>query len=163
MKTLDRIQSILEIRGCRYEHDVHPSAETAFAVARADMVPARLFAKTVVVHTETGFGMAVLPADRRIDLDELRGILSAREIRLATEPELRELFPDCQAGTMPPLGNGILYKMPVSVDGLLTAQDTIAFNAGSHEDVVRMNTGDWLELVRPAVVSFAHSAAAKAG
>lgn len=163
MKTLDHIQSILEIRGCRYEHDVHPPAETAFAVARADMVPAGLFAKTVVVHTESGYLMAVLPADRRVDLNELRVTLSAQEIRLATEQELRELFPDCQAGTMPPLGNGILYQMPLSVDGLLTAQDTIAFNAGTHQDVVRMNTDDWLELVRPAVVSFAHAAAAKAG
>ena len=111
---------------------------------------------------EQRLAMAVLPADKWVDLPELRTAFGCRELRLASEAEMRELFPECQLGSTPPLGNGVLYPQPVWVDGLLTAQDVIAFNAGSHQDVVRMKGDDWMHLVRPTVLSFAHAAAAKA-
>lgn len=160
MTTLDRIESMLQLRDCWYQHDTHPTAFTAREVASVDDVPQRAFAKTVVVHWEQGFAMAVLPADKRVDLEELRLDFGFHHLRLATEFELQELFPGCELGTMPPLGNGILYDLPVYVDGLLAAQDYIAFNAGTHRDVVRIKMDDWMGLVRPNVLSFARSAAA---
>ncbi|MCC7153154.1 MAG: YbaK/EbsC family protein [Bryobacterales bacterium] len=160
MNTLDRIESVLQMRDCWYQHDTHPSAFTAREVALLDDVPQRSFAKTVVVHWEQGFSMAVLPADKRVDLEELRLDFGFHHLRLATEFELQELFPDCELGAMPPLGNGLLYDLPVYADGLLTAQEYIAFNAGTHCDVVRMKVDDWMALVRPNVLSFAKGAAA---
>lgn len=160
MKTLDRIESALQMKGCWYQHDTHPVAFTAREVALLDDVPQRAFAKTVIVHWEQGFSMAVLPADKLVDLEELRLDFGFHHLRLGTEFELQELFPECELGTMPPLGNGLLYDLPVYVDGLLTAQEYIAFNAGTHHDVVRMKMDDWMGLVHPQVLSFARGAAA---
>ncbi len=111
----------------------------------------------VIVHYEEGYAMAVLPADKLADLEELRAAFGSRVLRLANEDELSRLFPECELGAMPPFGNGALYDLPVWADGLLMAEETICFNAGTHRDVVRMNTDDWESLVRPQVISFAHS------
>jgi Ala-tRNA(Pro) deacylase len=143
-----------------YIHDQHPLAYTAREVARADHVPPRSFAKTVVVHADDGYAMAVLPADKHVDLYELREAFGCRHLRLATEKELGELFPECELGAMPPFGNGTLYDLPVFADGLLMAEETIGFNAGTHRDVVRMGSQDWAKQVRPKVLAFAHAAGA---
>jgi Ala-tRNA(Pro) deacylase len=158
MTTLDRLTALLEMREVSYQHDKHPLTYTARETAVADKVPPRCFAKTVVVHYEDGFAMAVLPADRIVDLEELRLAFGSRHLRLATEAELARLFPECELGAMPPFGNGALFDMPVWVDGLLMAEECISFNAGTHHDVIRMSVEDWEEIVRPQVLAFAHSA-----
>ena len=158
MKALDRLIAYLEMREVYYRHDEHQLAYTARETARVEHVSPRDFAKVVVVHSEEGYAMAVLPADRIVDLDELRAAFGSRHLRLATERELEELFPECELGAMPPFGSGTLFDMPVWVDGLLMAEEYIVFNAGTHRDVVRMSTEDWESLVKPSVLAFAHAA-----
>ena len=158
MKTLDRLIAFLEMRQVYYRHDRHPLSYTARETARAEHVPPRSFAKVVVVHSEEGYAMAVLPADRIVDLEELRVAFGSRHLRLATEHELGELFADCELGAMPPFGNGTLYDMPTWVDGLLMAEEMISFNGGTHRDVMQMNTEDWEQTVKPSVLAFAHAA-----
>src|ERR1035437_10934515 len=102
MKLLDRLTAFLEMRGCWYRHDVHPLSFTARETALADHVPPCCFAKTVVVHYEDGYAMAVLPADRAANLDELRHAFGCSHLRLATEREGADLFSDCELGAMPP-------------------------------------------------------------
>jgi Ala-tRNA(Pro) deacylase len=78
-------------------------------------------------------------------------------VRLATERELEELFPECELGAMPPFGN--LFNLPVIVDSSVDVQEFIAFNAGTHRDVIHMHTADFERLTNPAVAKFAISAA----
>ena len=101
--------------------------------------------------------MAVLPADFVVDIEDLKAVLDLERLRLATEKELAELFPDCDLGAMPPFGN--LYGLPVYVDASVARQQTIAFNAGTHRDVVHMRYFAYEALVQPSVVHFAHWAA----
>jgi Ala-tRNA(Pro) deacylase len=56
---------------------------------------------------------------------------------------------------MPPFGN--LYGLPVYVDETLTADKEIAFNAGTHRELIRLAYGDFAKLVDPAVLNFAVS------
>jgi Ala-tRNA(Pro) deacylase len=158
MNTLDRLIAFLEMREVWYKHDRHPVSYTAKETARVEHVPPRTFAKTVVVHSEDGYAMCVLPADRSVDLEELRAMFGCGHLRLATERELMDLFPDCELGAMPPFGNGTLFEIPTYVDGLLMAEDVINFNAGTHRDVIQMNTEDWEQLVKPSVLAFSHVA-----
>jgi Ala-tRNA(Pro) deacylase len=155
MTTLDRLMALLEMREIHYTHDLHPLAYTARETASVEHVPARCFAKTVIVHFSDGFAMAVLPADRHVDLEELRLAFGSRQLRLASETELQELFPECELGAMPPFGNGTLFEIPVWADGLIMAEEQICFNAGTHRDVVHMGTEDWEQLVKPSVLAFA--------
>jgi Ala-tRNA(Pro) deacylase len=158
MTTLDRLIALLEMREIFYTHDLHPLTYTARETASAEHVAPRSFAKSVIVHFSDGFAMAVLPADRHVDLEELRLAFGSRQLRLATETELQELFPECELGAMPPFGNGTLFDIPVWCDGLIMAEEQIAFNAGTHRDVVRIGTEDWEQLVKPSVLAFAQVA-----
>jgi Ala-tRNA(Pro) deacylase len=159
MPTLHRILSYLDSHRIAYVHDPHPVAYTAREVASAEHVPERMMAKAVVFLTENGYGMAVLAADTYVDMADLRAALGATRMRLATETELRELFPNCELGAMPPFGNGTLYDLPVYADRVLASQENIAFNAGTHRDCIRLRWADYFGLVRPTVMAFAHQIA----
>jgi arginine decarboxylase len=85
--------------------------------------------------------MALVPASFRADLYRLKKYLGADSVELASELDFRGRFPDCETGSMPPLGN--LYGMDVFVDQALADDKEIAFNAGSHRELVRMKFADF--------------------
>jgi Ala-tRNA(Pro) deacylase len=71
-------------------------------------------------------------------------------VRLASEWEMQDLCPDAEVGAAPPFGN--LYGLPTYVSPVLTRDERITFNAGTHEDAVRMAYADWDRLVGPKVI-----------
>ncbi len=151
MPITTRLQRYLEQTATPFTHTVHRSAYKASQVARVEEIPAALLAKPVVFHTEHGFGMVVVGADCHVNLVRLRDTIGARHIRLVSENELAGLFGDTEVGAMPPFGN--LYGMPVYVDSHLAEQRQIAFNAGTHKDLIHMDYSDFERLVGPSVVS----------
>lgn len=153
MAILRKLQELLDQNGVEYRHTMHPTAYTAREVAMAEHISPHEVAKTVVFLSEEGYGMAVLCGDCVVDLEQLRKQLGASRLRLATETELGELFPECELGAMPPTGN--LFGLPVYVDAQLASEETIAFNAGTHRDVIHMRYRDFARLVNPQVLSFA--------
>lgn len=158
MPILAKLREALDASGVSYTHHVHPLAYTARELASAEHIPAHEVAKVVVFLGDHGYGMAVLCADCMVDILELRSALGFQRLRLATESELAELFPDCELGAMPPFGN--LFGLPVYVDSKVAGEEIIAYNAGTHRDVVLMRFKDFQNLVKPEVVHFARMAAA---
>jgi len=158
MPMLQKLRAFLDENGVAYTQHAHPTAYTAREVASAEHVPAHRIAKTVIFFSENGYGMAVLPGDTMVDLQHVRALLGVSRLRLATESELSELFPDCELGAMPPFGN--LCGVPVFVDGGLATEETIAFNAGTHRDVIHMRFQDFERLVKPKIVTLSRHAAA---
>jgi len=161
MALLARLQEVLDRSGVAYTHTVHPLAYTAREVAAVEHLPAREVAKVVVFLAENGYRMVVLPANKIVDFQELRAMLGFSHARLATEKELQQLFPDCELGAMPPFGN--LYNVPVYLDSGLLEDDKIAFNAGTHRDVVHVGLEDFRRMVNPEVVTLARELAAQHG
>ncbi len=161
MALLVRLQEVLDRSGVAYTHTVHPLAYTAREVAAAEHLPAQEVAKVVVFLAESGYRMVVLPASKVVDFQELRAMLGFSHARLATEKELSQLFPDCDLGAMPPFGN--LYNVPVYIDSSLLADEKIAFNAGTHRDVVHMRLDDYRKLANPEVVSLAREVMSQRG
>lgn len=147
-------------KGVHYSWSMHRPAETAVQTADAECMPAHVFAKVVVYYCETGFGMAVVPADRFVDLDEIGYLLGVSNIRLATEAELRDLFPDCELGAMPPFGDA--FNMPVLVDRAVAGNKFIVFNIGTHTDAVRMKFEEYRRLLNPLIGSLTIAKAARA-
>ncbi len=148
-----KLQEFLEVNQVPFKHTVHSLAYTAREVAAAEHLPPRDVAKVVIIWADTGYQMVVLPANRAVDLSELRASLGLSHARLATEEEIGRLFPDCDLGAMPPFGN--LYNMQVYADSGLALDDWIAFNAGSHTDVLHMRFKDYRWLVNPIVLPLA--------
>ena len=117
-----------------------------------------MVAKTVVVKTGDDYAMVVLPASAKVNLTSLKRALDVQQVRLATESEFKGLFPDSDVGAMPPFGN--LYGLPVYVEESLTRDLDIVFNAGTHQDTIRMKYEDFARLVKPQVYSFSLARAA---
>jgi len=131
----------------------HSVAYTAQGIAALTHTPGEEMAKTVIVKIDDKLAMAVLPASCHVDLAMLRAGTAATTISLAHESEFMDQFPGCETGAMPPFGN--LYGMPVFVDASLTKDKEIAFNAGSHRELMRLAYDDFARLVQPTVLHFA--------
>jgi Ala-tRNA(Pro) deacylase len=161
MALSEKLRVFLDQHDAEYTHTVHSLAYTAREVASVEHLPPREVAKVVVVSGDYGYHMLVIPASRLVDFQEVRDELGLTHARLATEHELAELFPDCELGAMPPFGN--LYEMPVSLDSGLASEPEIAFNAGSHRDVIHMRTDEYRRLANPKVVTLARAAVLRHG
>ena len=128
----------------------HAPAFTASEVAAAAHIGGKHVAKTVMVKLDDKLAMVVVPSPSRVDFDALRETTGARSIELAHEDEFRDLFPGCQTGAMPPFGN--LYGVQVYVAPELAREPMIAFNAGTHTEVLELAYGDFERLVRPRML-----------
>jgi Ala-tRNA(Pro) deacylase len=161
MALLERLRVFLEENHAEYTHTVHPIAYTAREVASAEHLPNREVAKTVVVFGDEGFHVVAVPANKLVDFQEVRLTMGFTHARLATEEEIGRLFPDCELGAMPPFGR--LYGVPTYLDSSLATEETIAFNAGTHRDVVHMRTAEYRALAYPTVISLAREAVMRHG
>lgn len=153
MTTLRSCLDMLERYRIPHVHTSHANAYRAREVAAAEHLPPYMLAKTVIVRGPEGYAMAVLPADCKVDLDELATALNLQHLRLATEEEVRERFPESEIGAVPPLG--ALFGLPVYMDMRLAKEGYIFFNAGTHRDAIHMSVPDYVRVADPLVLQFA--------
>lgn len=149
-----RLQDFLQRQHTRYELIHHARAITAQETAASAHIRGQLLAKTVMVNIDGRLAMVVVPAARRVHFDRLCRETGAQSATLASEADFRDLFPDCEVGAMPPFGN--LYGLEVYVDESLVGESDIAFNAGTHTEVVRMPYAEFERLVAPHHVHLMH-------
>src|SRR5262249_18009211 len=115
----------------------------------------REMAKSVLLRTDEGYVLAVLPANRNVDLGRVREFLGDESAELAGEAEMERLFPDCERGAMPPFGS--LYHLQTVVDEELTRDERIVFEANNHEEAFRMAYRDFEALEHPRKGRFARA------
>ncbi len=153
---VQRLKDFLDEHQVKYVVITHSRAFTTQETAAATHIPGKELAKTVVVEIDGDMAMAVVPGSQKVDLDLLRDALGAERVTLAKEAAFKDRFPECDPGAMPPFGN--LYGMKVYVADSLTEDEEIAFNAGSHTQLVKLAYRDFERLVRPEVMRFAVNA-----
>jgi Ala-tRNA(Pro) deacylase len=147
---------MLELRGIPFEELHHTDVYTAQQVTPCERVSGHRVAKVVVVLVDGRPVELILPASRHVNLDRVRTVLQAQEVRLASEAELEKVFTECVVGAIPALRH---WKgIDVLMDRSLTAQGKILFQAGTHADAVRLNFRDWYEMVKPQVATFSEPA-----
>lgn len=151
-----QIVEYLERHGIRYDVLPHEIAYTAQEAAAAAHVPGSELAKPVVVKLDGKLVLAVLPASHQVELEALAREAGAETAELASEEEFADRFPGSEVGAMPPLGR--LYDLPVFADGSLEADETIAFSAGTHSELIRMSYADYKRLERPRIARFGQKA-----
>ena len=147
---VQRLVDFLDKSDVHYATINHSRAYTAQTVARSAHIKAREMAKVVIVGIDDRLAMVVLPASDTVDIELLQTSIGNDNIRLATEEEFNERFPDCEPGAMPPFGN--LYDMEVFVSPHLTEDELIAFNAGTHTELIQLPYGDFSRLVDPTEI-----------
>jgi Ala-tRNA(Pro) deacylase len=147
-----RVREYLDSRNFSHEWLHHAQAFTAQQVAHSIHFSGKHLAKTEVLSADGRLVMGVIPASHRLNLQELRALLEVKHLEMLTEDELGKLFPDCELGALPPLGN--LYGMEVWVDRALSESEDIVFCTGTHVDCVRMKYSDFAGLVEPRIGRF---------
>jgi len=147
-----KLKEFLDGHKVKYVTITHSKAYTAQDIAALTHIPGKELAKTVMVKIDGKVAMAVLPASFKVDLDLLKGASHADKVEIASEKDFRDMFPGCEVGAMPPFGN--LYGLEVFVEESLSEDKEIAFNAGSHTELIRLPYGDFQRLVDPNVVKF---------
>jgi Ala-tRNA(Pro) deacylase len=152
MTVVARVQEWLDQQEVKYEVRPHMEAYTAQEVAAAAHIPGRAFAKVVMLKGQRGLAMAVLPAKCRVDISRVQQILRDDSATLANEADFEGAFRGCETGAMPAFGN--LYGVPVYLDKDLIGEETVAFPAGSHHEVIRIATRDFLRLTGAQVEEF---------
>lgn len=157
---IKKLKEFLDRNNIKYETIAHSTAYTAQEIASLAHIKGMELAKTVMVKIDGALAMAVLPAPYHVDLPRLKAAAGAKKVELATEADFRNRFPECETGAMPPFGP--LYGMPVFVDESLTHDKMVAFNAGSHHELIRLSFEDFNGLVRPMIATIAPAVPAAA-
>ena len=155
MAKLGDVIDYLARNSVQYEVIEHAPAFSAHEVAVVSHLPDKDLAKTLIVNADGKFCMVLMPADHRMDDHMLHDLLKAKHVHLASEEDLKQIFPDCEIGAMPPFGN--LYALPVYADKTLAADEEIVFNACSHTKSIRLKMNDFIRLVKPVVAEFSQS------
>jgi Ala-tRNA(Pro) deacylase len=147
-----KLKEFLDRERTKYVSIVHSTAYTAQEVAASTHITGKELAKVVMVKLDGEIAMAVLPANRKIVLQDLREVTGSDQVKFASEEEFKAKFPECETGAMPPFGN--LYGMEVYAAASLAENEEIAFNAGSHTEVIKLAYKDFERLAKPKVLSF---------
>jgi Ala-tRNA(Pro) deacylase len=134
----------LDRAGVQYELLPHSRTESAAAEAEALSVDPRDVAKTLVLTTPEGFVRAVLPATDRLDFRKVRELLGTKEIELATEEQMAEAYPEFEVGAVPPIAGSRGDR--VLVDLGLGKREWVVFDAGGHEQSVRVRSDDLVRI-----------------
>ena len=149
---LGRLKEYLDKEKIKYLIFQHSIAYTTPEIAALAHIPGKELAKTVIIKIDGKMVMTVLPASFRIDFKELKNALKAKTIELATEAEFEKYFADCEIGAMPPFGN--LYNMEVFVAHSLAVEADIAFNACTHNELIKISYKVFERLAKPSVITF---------
>jgi Ala-tRNA(Pro) deacylase len=155
MSTATWVKSELEQCGVAFEEVHHPEAYTAQSLAQREHFSGHRVAKVVVAMVDGRPVELILPASRRVRLDRVQRLLGAKEVRLATEPEMEKYFKDCETGAIPPLRHW--QNVEVLMDTAMQVPGNILFPAGTHRDAVSMRFEDWFHIVNPPVASFSEA------
>ena len=148
--SLKKLRQFLDEHHVKYVSVAHSPAFTAQEVAQSAHISGKDLAKTVMIKLDGKMAMAVVPACDHVHMDQLKRAVGAGAVSLASEGEFKGLFGDCEIGAMPPFGN--LYGMEVFVSSRLAEDEDIAFNAGSHSELIKLAYADYARLVHPRVL-----------
>ena len=144
------VKEFLDQNKIKYVSIKHSRAFTAQEIAASAHIHGKKIAKTVVLKVEGKIVFAVLPATYKVDFNLLKEALKTDNVRLANELEFKDKCPGCEVGAMPPMGN--LFGIETYVAASLVEDDEIAFNAGTHTELIRLNYSDYEKLVKPKIL-----------
>ncbi len=146
---VERLISFLDQNHTEYKRLKHEKAYSALESAENAHISKNKMVKSVLLKLDGIHNLIVLPSNKKIDLKKLKEVTGSHNIELSVEEEIESIFPDCMTGAIPPLGN--LYQIPVITDSLITEQDDIFFEPGSHREILKIAISDYIKLTHPRI------------
>lgn len=151
-----QIIDILKGNNCWFETFEHEPVRTSEEAARVRTgYTIHQGAKAMIVRVRTNsdnkFVMLVYPADKKFDSKKVKQVLNSQDLGFATEEEVIKLTRGVIPGGIPPFGN--LFGLEVYADNTLLENEKIIFNAGDRCFSIAIKTEDYINLVKPNIVS----------
>ncbi len=147
-----KLREFLDRNSVKYVSVSHSPAYTAQEIAESANIQGKDLAKTVIVDIDGRLAMAVVPATKKVDIEKLKRVSNGTDVSITKESDFKDAFPECEVGAMPPFGS--LYDMDTFVDESLTEDPEIAFNAGTHTELIKMPLDDFIRLADPKMGRF---------
>lgn len=147
MSISKRLGWYLDQQGVEYKLLSHPHSQCSKETADLAHVPEQQLAKSVLLEDTRGYIIAVIPTSNRLALKELAEQLN-RDLELASEGELGQVFSGCEVGAVPPVGEA--FGIPTVFDDSLLDEAEVYFESGDHEELVHMNTSEFSRLFSTA-------------
>jgi len=147
MPAAQTVVNYLQTRQIPYTVLPHRRTMSSRETVEAAHVSADQLAKAVILWDREGYLMAVVPGDRHVGVETLSSKLG-RKLMLADESRIAPVFTDCDPGAIPPIGPA--YGMETIVDDSLVGLPEIYFEAGDHEDLIRVDGEQFLRMLNPA-------------
>lgn len=141
------LQNFLSEQGVDYETVTHAHTYSSIDTAHAAHVPGDLVAKAVLLQDAQGYLVAVVPATHKLELGMVHNQIE-RDVTLAPEREVGELFKDCELGAIPALGPA--YGLDTVCEESLMDAPHVYLEAGDHEHLVRLTGDQFRKLMNPA-------------
>ena len=138
------LKSFLEENHIKFDTVEHAHTDSAVDSAKSAHIPPHQMAKAVVLEDDKGYIVSVMPSTNRLDLEWVNETLG-RNLEMATEEELPNLFQDCDLGAVPALSNA--YGLDVIWDEQLTNASEIYIEAGDHENLIHMHGDEFCKLM----------------
>ncbi|MCX7778706.1 MAG: YbaK/EbsC family protein [Patescibacteria group bacterium] len=147
-----KILNYLEKNKVKFEKIVHRTVYTAYDLAQTLREKINKIAKTLVIKTEKGYAILVLPASRLADLKKLKKALKAKKVEIAKEGVMKTFF-KIKPGTITPFAS-LHKRVPLYLDKALLKTKEMIINAGSYTDSLRLKVKDFLKLEKPTQGNF---------
>lgn len=146
----------LDRAGIRYvvRSYVHDPAATSFGLEAAEALgvdPARVF-KTLLVDTDKGLGVGVVPVDTLLDLKAVAAALGAKKATMA-DPAVAERVTGYVVGGISPVGQK--KALPTILDVSAQAHATILVSGGKRGFDIELAPADLLAVVRGSTAAIA--------
>ena len=130
-----------------YDVMMHEPTMSSTRTAEAAHVSGDCLAKAVVLRRNGGYMLAVLPASHHIRLPDLRQQIG-NDVALADESEIKRLFPDCELGAVPAVGE--CYDLDVIVDDSIQEQPDVYLEGGDHTTLIHISQAQFTRLMSGA-------------
>jgi Ala-tRNA(Pro) deacylase len=144
MAIAQTLKTYLDQNRVDYDSVEHRHTESSMDSAKSAHIPPYQMAKAVVLEDEAGYVVSVLPSSNRLNLSWVCEELN-RDLKLASEQELKGLFGDCEVGAVPALSEP--YGINVIWDDQLKHTSDVYIEGGDHEHLIHLKGSDFQKLM----------------
>ncbi len=152
---VERLVALLERGGALFQLSSHAEVRTSAEAAEVRGTSLHSGAKALIVKSEAGFALLVMPADMSLKSSAARKLLKSNRMRFATPEELMTLT-GLVPGSVPPFGS--LFGLQTICDERLADNERINFNCGSRSRSIQMAYRDYVAVESPLIGQIARVA-----